>query len=167
MSGPRAPRNARLAASFADANAAVLWILPAIALLLSASILGMREAAEPARVGVAFGVVGWQVWLAAGTAMRGQSYGKRVCGIRIVDAEGRPPGWIRGVAVRGFAIPGVALLLDLVGPGWGAALRVADHAFILLPGARCLHDLLAGTRVIECMALPRGRDGDPTPPSAG
>lgn len=141
----------------------VVWILPGITLLFCASILGMREAAEPAaQVAVVFGGVGWQVWLAAGTAMRGQSYGKRVCGIRIVDAEGNAPGWIRGVAVRGFAIPVVALLLDPVGPGWGTALRIADLAFMLLPGARCLHDLLAGTRVIECIALHRGGLKPPT-----
>jgi len=68
--------------------------------------------------------------------MAGQTVGMKWLGIRVISAQGRPPGPVRGlVRVLGFAVsvlPG--------GLGWWWAIFDREH--------RALHDHLAGTYVI-------------------
>jgi uncharacterized RDD family membrane protein YckC len=77
--------------------------------------------------------------------VRGQTVGKRLAGIRIVLAnDDRPPGFVRAVVIRSF-LNAVFTSVGSVGALYG----IADILFILRPDRRCIHDHLAGTRVVE------------------
>jgi len=78
-------------------------------------------------------------------AARGQTIGKIVMGLRIVRFEdGGNPGFVKAVLLRTFlwalitAVPVVGTLAGLVG-----------ILFIFRDDQRCLHDHLAGTRVVN------------------
>jgi uncharacterized RDD family membrane protein YckC len=69
----------------------------------------------------------------------GCSLGKAVFGIRVVRADGHPPGFVRSVVrLAAWAIDGIALLLP-----------VGLWLAILTPGHRRLGDYLAGTYVVR------------------
>ena len=70
----------------------------------------------------------------------GQTVGKRLLGIRIVDeATGVKATVFKNVVLRYF----VNWLLSLIPP-----YVAIDHAFIFAKNRRCLHDYLAGTKVV-------------------
>ena len=70
----------------------------------------------------------------------GQTVGKRLFGIRIVDQEtGVTSGAFTNVVLRYF----VNWLLTLIPPYFAI-----DHFFIFARNRRCLHDYLAGTKVV-------------------
>ena len=78
-------------------------------------------------------------------AIRGQTIGKIVMGLRIVRFEdGGNPGFVKAVLLRTFlwalitAVPVVGTLAGVVG-----------ILFIFRDDQRCLHDHLAGTRVVN------------------
>lgn len=73
--------------------------------------------------------------------VQGQTIGKLLCGIQIVDDEGDPPGFFRGVFLRNW----VRSLLGGVIPFFG----LADVLWIFFEPPRCLHDLIAGTHVVN------------------
>lgn len=83
-----------------------------------------------------------QIWM---LTTRGQTLGKRVLGVRIVRAgdEG-PAGFLRAWVLRSF-LPGVIGLV----PGIGMFFTLIDIVFIFRPDRRCLHDLIAGTKVVK------------------
>jgi uncharacterized RDD family membrane protein YckC len=93
-----------------------------------------------------------------GLAVRGQTLGKRLFGIQIVDDCGAPAGFFRALLLRvwvfGILAAIVQLLLQRAG-GWiGLGLALANVLPIFGPRRRCLHDYLAGTQV-------RWADGSP------
>lgn len=100
-----------------------------------------------ATVGTALGVIGalsyygYQCWLISGT---GQSFGKRWCRVRIVLENGAAPGFWNGVVVRSWALG----LLSLI-PFFGSVVALADSLMVFSEGHRCLHDRMAGTRVLK------------------
>jgi uncharacterized RDD family membrane protein YckC len=71
------------------------------------------------------------------TGTTGQTPGKLVAGLRVVDATGRPPGYLRAVA---------RALVGLVGTGL-VGLGLLPIAFD--PAGRALHDRLFRTRVVR------------------
>lgn len=73
-------------------------------------------------------------------ATRGQSIGKFVCFIRIVTIHGRTPGFIQGVLLRNW-------LRNLL--GFIPFFAIIDCALIFGEQRRCIHDYIAGTRVVE------------------
>jgi len=88
------------------------------------------------------GLLVWQCYLLAD---RGQTIGKIVMGLRIVRFEdGGNPGFVKAVLLRTFlwalitAIPVVGTLAGIVG-----------ILFIFRDDQRCLHDHIAGTRVVN------------------
>jgi uncharacterized RDD family membrane protein YckC len=79
-------------------------------------------------------------------ALRGQTIGKIVMGLRIVRFEdGGNPGFVKAVLLRTFLWWFVATLLPFVGPLVG----VIGILLIFCDDQRCLHDHLAGTRVVN------------------
>ena len=85
-----------------------------------------------------FGVVGYQVWL---LSARGQTLGKRAVGLKIVRADdGGEGGFLRNVALRSLV---GRWLLAIVPFYW-----IADSLFVFRGDGRCVHDLIAGTRVV-------------------
>lgn len=76
--------------------------------------------------------------------LRGQSIGKLLCKIRIVrkDTEGTP-GFVRAFLLRGT----VPLLIEQV-PLLGGLFWIVDACFIFGDERRCVHDYIAGTKVV-------------------
>ncbi|WP_395747774.1 RDD family protein [Prosthecobacter sp.] len=78
-------------------------------------------------------------------ATRGQTPGKRVLGIRIATYPGaEKPGFVKAFLLR-------ALVNGLIGavPCLGPIYSLVDICFIFQTDRRCIHDLIAGTHVIE------------------
>ena len=89
---------------------------------------------------LAFGIV--QMYL---LARDGQTLGKKAVRVRIVMYDdGSNPGFWRAVGLRGF-VNGLFGGIPLIGPLYS----LLDILFIFGPERRCIHDYLAGTRVVE------------------
>ena len=87
-------------------------------------------------------VTGLQIFL---LARDGQTVGKRLMGIRIASyASDQHPGFVRIVGLRMF-IPAVITAIPCV--GW--LFSALNILFIFGSQKRCLHDLMAGTKVIH------------------
>ncbi|MBI5381564.1 MAG: RDD family protein [Opitutae bacterium] len=83
-----------------------------------------------------------QCWL---LATRGQSMGKIVIGIRVVRyRDGAPAGLLHAALLRG----GVPWLLSMM-PWIGFGYTLMNVCWIFGPQKRCLHDLIADTKVIQ------------------
>jgi uncharacterized RDD family membrane protein YckC len=138
---------ARRAAAWAIDGALVAAAAVAVPALLLASS-GSIPAGEPARLVLgdqlrlilpaeAFvGIVAF-VYATVAHALAGATLGKRIARIRVVDAEGRPPGIACSASRSAWAVASIGLA--------GAGLIPA----LVSPSGRALHDLLAGTRVVE------------------
>jgi uncharacterized RDD family membrane protein YckC len=64
-------------------------------------------------------------------------------GLRVVRSDGSPVGFVAGVAIREWVVFGLGVI-----PGLGLIFRLADSLTILGDERRCLHDLVAGTKVV-------------------
>lgn len=72
-------------------------------------------------------------------ATRGQTIGKMCLFIRIIDSKGSAPGFFQGVILRNW----LRIPLSLI-----PFFTLLDAAMILTDSRRCIHDYLAGTRVV-------------------
>ena len=84
----------------------------------------------------AFVALAGYVYATVSHALAGATLGKRLAGIRVVDASGRPPTPACSAARSTWLLLSVSLA--------GAGLLPA----LLSPSRRALHDRLAGTRVV-------------------
>ena len=121
----------------------VAWLVD-LPLSPAAFVAGMFSAdmGAPAAVALALLVLGIAGVPVQVTLLRreGQTVGKRLLGIRIVDeATGVKATVFKNVVLRYF----VNWLLSLIPP-----YVALDHAFIFAKNRRCLHDYLAGTKVV-------------------
>lgn len=84
-------------------------------------------------------------------ATRGQTIGKIIMKIRIVDAQtGEHPGWARLILLRTIVngiIYGVLNAIPVAGQGLGGLYFIIDSLFIFRADRRTIHDMIAGTRV--------------------
>lgn len=155
-SGPRlAGRGIRLLAAIIDGILSMLFALPGLVMLstrLVASGGRMPAFGTPAFDSTlsAMGVilVGWiilmiiQCWL---LTTRGQTVGKKLMGIRIVRfSDDANPGFVHAVLLRAV----VVTILDNI-PWLGLLFWLVDCCFIFREDRRCIHDLIADTRVID------------------
>lgn len=76
-------------------------------------------------------------------ASSGQSLAKKLLMIRIVTDSGKVPGFLRAVVLRNW-IPLLVSALPVV----GACFRLIDPAFLVFNNRKCVHDYIAGTRVV-------------------
>lgn len=76
----------------------------------------------------------------------GQSLGKKWMNIRIVKLDGSPVDFASGVLLRIWALYGLTLFGALIVLGW--LLPLVDALMIFGDDRRCLHDHLAGTKVV-------------------
>lgn len=147
---PLAGRGQRLAAKLLDALAEMIFLTP-IALYLG--IAGYFEAiaaeeitAFPFSFIVQLAVAGFVVHLLLHSYLLyfyGQTIGKRIMGIAIVNSANKVPGFNRIIALRYLPF----YLLGQI-PGL-STLALVDVLFIFRGDRRCLHDLLANTQVID------------------
>ena len=78
-------------------------------------------------------------------AKRGQTLGKRFVGIRIVAVDSdNHPGAVRTILLRSI-VNGIISSVPLL----GSVYALVDICFIFREDRRCIHDLLAGTRVVQ------------------
>jgi uncharacterized RDD family membrane protein YckC len=76
-------------------------------------------------------------------ANSGQTWGKRLLKLRIVDMQGFKPDFWRLIALR----YGVGRVIAMV-PMLGGIYSLVDVLFIFRDDRRCIHDHIAGTRVV-------------------
>lgn len=167
-----APRTLRLAAALVDLLVALplvlLWAVAAVGSVgLSLGLLAgaMKERPWLTQAGTALaGTVAWVVLAAASVALglltlyqwallstRGQTIGKRFVGIRIVDLEGRPAGFVSALVLRSLVFSSLlSLVVGLTSalvPFAGLTFFALDLLPLLGEDRRCLHDYFAGTQV--------------------
>jgi uncharacterized RDD family membrane protein YckC len=82
-----------------------------------------------------------QTWL---LTTHGQTLGKRWLRIRIVRTDGLPADFVQVFLLRSMVLQAVALI-PVVGP----LINIADPLLIFRADRRCLHDLIAGTTVVD------------------
>ncbi len=78
-------------------------------------------------------------------SLRGQTIGKIFTGLRIVRAKnGAPAGFLHAFLLRGF-LPRCLRHVPII----GLLFWFVDNCFIFRTDRRCIHDLMAGTKVIK------------------
>lgn len=82
-----------------------------------------------------------------GLAVRGQTLGKRLFGIEIVDSLGASAGFLRALLLRSWVFGILVSLANGFLGGLGGLLPLVDVLPIFGSERRCLHDYLAGTWV--------------------
>ena len=143
----KASRSARLVAVLLDA-VPIIAVAIAAAILLPALGRGGNGAMPPWGM-AAFAVMGG-AFLAYGIYQlvmlhrHGQTFGKKLMGIRIVRKDGSRAGLGRIFWLRYF-VPGVIGNIPLL----GVLFALADPLFIFGEEKRCLHDLFADTIVVD------------------
>lgn len=145
--GDLATRGSRLAAVALDA----LLALPALLIFLVAR--GASVAAEAPRLSggalaatslMSLYFIALLVYQCYLLSIRGQTLGKKWLGVKIVKLDGSPAGFPAAVALRVL----VNSLLALV-PIVGVLYVLVDGLMIFRDDRRCIHDLIAGTRVVK------------------
>lgn len=163
-----ADRGTRLVARLIDWGLEMLCAVPG-GIILGGELIKILVAASQGKepeldqldlpkviLGASVLVVGWlallavQVWL---LATRGQSVGKRLVGIRIVKVDGSAPGIVHAWVTREVLITVMGMVAGFI-PFIGPVLvrpvfHLVDWCLIFRDDQRCLHDTLAGTRVVK------------------
>lgn len=164
--GVPADRAERLLASIVDAVASFAITLPAIYLAGAWDALMVEPAAgvDEALAGFAWASIGLAVTLVLQgypLARYGQSWGKRLVGIRIVDRTGCKPSLARLVLLRSLSIDLLACI-----PYAGYVVPLADILLIFRGDRRCGHDHIAGTWVVKARTGVEGEGAAGGYPSA-
>ncbi|PTX95583.1 RDD family protein [Opitutus sp. ER46] len=153
-----AERLTRLAAWFLDNVIAFTVCLPGFMLIGFSVIMALlRGGTEVGDLTAGRTLLGWMLLLAGGLILlviqvyllttRGQTLGKWALGIRIVRVvDGGNPGFISAVLLR-LIVPGIIGMIPLLGLGF--LFSLVDVCFIFRADRRCIHDLMAGTRVVK------------------
>ena len=142
-----AGRGARLGAVLLDLLIFSLFLIPG-ALVMSSSDSDIGKGFGWALLGV--GWLGLLITQMVFLVKRGQSLGKMVVGIKIVRvSDGSVPGFVKVVLLR-MVVP---TLLECI-PYAGALIGLVDLLFIFRDDRRCLHDLIAETKVVDAQDKP-------------
>lgn len=150
-SGPElAGRGARLGAAILDGVIAAVVIMPIM--FFGGYFTAATQAAmagEQLGYGVQFvwGLLGLVVFFAiqfVPLKQSGQTWGKKIVGVRIIALDGTQPGIGVLLGRRYLFSNGVALV-----PMIGWVLSLVNILFIFRGDKRCLHDLVAGTQVVR------------------
>lgn len=147
--GTLAGRGARLAAAIIDGLILMVLLVP---LMFVGGYIDAVQAAAGAGEQVPWvyvamwTMIGFGVFVALQAVplhRSGQTWGKRLLKIRIVDLEGRKPPLGRLLTLRYLPVQAASAV-----PVLGQLLPLVNVLFIFREDRRCAHDLLAGTRVV-------------------
>jgi len=144
---PLASRTTRLAAVILDGLLSVVILLP---LQIKFGVLDNFPKIRPlpAVETAAWAVAGFVLWLAIHgyfLATRSQTVGKRLLNIQIVNVtDGRPASFGKLVLARYLPTSVIAHI-----PYAGGVVNFVGILLIFRDDRRCLHDLIAGTKVVE------------------
>jgi uncharacterized RDD family membrane protein YckC len=154
QSRPLAGRGARLGAVVLDNVLMGLCAVPAIPpymALLEATENGGDPSAALSGSGGSLLAAGLLLMLVFGIVQlvllsrTGQTVGKRICRVRVARFEdGTNPGFVKAVLLLGF-VPGLIGAIPLL----GLVFALVNICFIFREDKRCIHDLIAGTNVLE------------------
>jgi uncharacterized RDD family membrane protein YckC len=140
-----AGRFTRFAAAFVDSILGMLFAFPMIYVLGTWDYVS-RGQNPPVMLTVAGTALGF-AWfiLIHGYFLKtnGQTIGKKLTGIRIANLDGRVPDLTTLLLLRYLPISLVTLI-----PMIGVYLPLIDVLFIFRSDRRCIHDLIAGTKVV-------------------
>ncbi len=141
-----ASRWKRLGGALIDSLISLVIILP---FMLATGMLQRGLSGDGMTIGqqASFFAVGWVVFFILNGYLlfnRGQTIGKVAVKTKIVDLNGNLPNFGKLVVFR-YLIIGLICQIPLVGGFAG----VVNVLFIFGKEHRCLHDYIAGTRVIE------------------
>jgi uncharacterized RDD family membrane protein YckC len=137
-----ADRGTRLGAALLDGL--IGFLVPTV---LFAAGGGLASAAGGSDEAMGIGMIIAMLWVAAFVVIylwqlvtRGQSPGKRILGIRIVKLDGSPVTFGTVVILR-WLVPGLLGIIPLF--------SLVDILFIFRDDRRCIHDLIATTKVVR------------------
>ena len=145
QSGELAGRGVRFGGAMIDGLIAMMIMLPAM------YMFGYWERAMVGEQSIGdlllFSVLGFVMFVAVQgylLANHGQTIGKRILGTRIVSIEDDSilPFW-KVITLRYLPVQAVSMI-PVIGPIFG----IADSLAIFRDDRRCVHDLIAGTKVI-------------------
>lgn len=144
---PLASRWARLGASIIDSIIVMVVLVPVM--YFTGGFDGMMEGSQPGFVYMfGMGILNLVVFFAINyrtLIANGQSIGKKVLEIKIVDLNGNVPVFQPQLLIRYavFVLPGQI-------PVVGTIFSLVNVLFIFGKEKRCIHDLAAKTRVVKC-----------------
>ncbi|QLC74860.1 RDD family protein [Pseudomonas sp. LPB0260] len=142
-----ASRWKRLGASLIDTLTIMIVTLPAM--YFTGGFDRISEGVSPSTTySLVMAALGLIIFFALNTRLlikSGQTLGKKVVGIKIVDLDGDIPTFKKHLAKRYavFFLPGQI-------PVAGQFISIVNILFIFGKQKRCAHDYIAGTKVIEC-----------------
>jgi uncharacterized RDD family membrane protein YckC len=144
--GELASRWARLGAAIIDTIILVAILLPIM--FANGYMEVASQGAVPFGTTVMYAVLGFVIFvLVQGypLATSAQTWGKKLLGIRIEGMDGTRPS-LMVLLLRRYLPVQVVGTVPLVGPVFG----LVNVLFIFGGNRRCVHDLIAGTRVVKC-----------------
>ena len=145
--GELASRTQRLAAAFIDGTLAFLITGPTM--YLTGGFDGILEGGSPSTsYTLAIALVGILVFVALHGKLllaSGQTIGKRLLHIKIVDSNGDLPSAQEHLFTR-YAVYLIAPSVPML----GGLLSLINLLTIFGPQRRCIHDLIAATHVVRC-----------------
>jgi uncharacterized RDD family membrane protein YckC len=131
-----------------DTLIALIWVIPlwrhfkVIENLMQGEFMSLSVQIEIAALSFAIFALA-NAWF---LARNGQTIGKMLLGIRIATLDGGVPELWRILALRYAPISIVSVIPTL---GLGLVLPTFDVLFIFRGDRRCLHDMIAGTKVLR------------------
>jgi uncharacterized RDD family membrane protein YckC len=142
----------RFGAKLLDGLVAALPFLPAVLAIWGYQAVYGDMPEDPPPVILAItalgmvGVLGVGVYQWIAISRTGQSIGKKYLGIRIVRLDGSPVDFVSGVILRSWILGFATGVLNQCCLGW--IVTLVDVVMIFGEERRCLHDVLAGTKVV-------------------
>lgn len=137
----KASRLSRLGAVLLDS--VVIFVVAIVAAVMVPSVRDGGSA--PIVLGVLFlALAAFGVYQLVLLYRHGQTFGKKLLGIRIVRTDGSRAGLGRILGLR-YLLPGLIGAIPVVGFVFG----LADPLFIFGEEKRCLHDMMADTIVVD------------------
>src|SRR3990167_1253139 len=140
-----AGRGMRLVGSLIDTVLMLVILVPAM--FAGGYISSIMSGVEPSFVNqMQWGLIGFIIFLVVqGFPLysSGQTWGKKALGIKIVDMQGNKPEFGKLIGLRYLTTWVIGLV-----PVLGTIYQFVNVLFIFCNDRRCIHDKIAGTRVV-------------------
>jgi uncharacterized RDD family membrane protein YckC len=139
-----ADRGSRLGAVLIDGLIACICVAPGVVvILIGGDDNDTTKVIGGLLIGLAFlALAVVQIYL---LSTRGQTIGKKIVGVKIVRyADNSSPGFVYACLLRAI-VPGMISGVPIL----GGIFSIVDICFIFGEERRCLHDLIAGTKVVK------------------
>ncbi|ALN58501.1 MULTISPECIES: RDD family protein [Lysobacter] len=143
-----ADRGIRLVAAIIDGVILMVLLVPLMFIggYMDAVMQAAQTGQQPYGLQIAWGVGALLLFFAVQylpLSQNGQTWGKKVMKIKIVDQDGNKPDLVTLMGKRYLFQNGIGLI-----PCLGGLISLVDVLMIFRQDRRCLHDQIAGTRVV-------------------